>query len=235
LASHAFILIETLLLIGGATLVWWIRADKWTLKASVKSGLDVARRFQPAAELLGIAQSRDFPNMALWKAAQDLDKQPSPEDPNPSRQRELVVQVKMEIAALLENMKKSIRHHYFLERLATLATLAAIAAVIACNLYIVLIEHRTDVELLAVWLPSLIGAIYSFNFRKRTVQHIETIRDFLLQLDFAKVRIYAPTEEDPMISQQLFRANLRLLCKIVALFSQREIQFALADQPQVPM
>jgi hypothetical protein len=207
-AFSALVVIETLLLMGGASWAWWIRAQKWTLKASVKAGLEIARHFQPAVELLGHAPSHDFPNMALWKAAQ---------------------------AALLENMKKGIRYHHHLERRATVATLAAVVAVIACNLCILQNPHHPYVELTAIWLPSLIGALYAFNFRKRTVQHIDTIRDFLLQLDFARVRIYAPSEEDPAVAQRLFQANLRLLCKIVAQFSQREFQFALADQPQVPL
>lgn len=231
--SDSILALETFLLVGGALLIRCLRADKWTLKASVKSGLGLARRFQVAVQLLGQVPSQDFPNMALWRAGQDTDAEIAPGQ-DPSSQEGLLVAVKEEIAGLIEKMKASKARFHHQESLATIATIAAIVAVIACNTFLVLVERRISVELFAIWLPSLIGAIHSFHFRKQTTQHIDTVNEFLMQLHFIKVRIYAPVA-DSKSAQPILRANLRLLCKIVAQYNQREIQYAISDLPQVPI
>jgi hypothetical protein len=233
--SDPILALETFLLVGGALLVWCLRADKWTLKASVKSGLCLARRFQATVQLLGHVPSRDFPNMALWRAGQDLTDAQTDCYQDHSSKDALLVAVKEEIAALIERMKRSKARFQHQESLATIATIAAIVGVIACNTFLVLVKRRISVELFAIWLPSLIGAIHSFHFRKRTTQHIDTVNEFLMQLHFIKVRIYAPVPADSKSAGQIFRANLRLLCKIVAQYNQREIQYSISDLPQVPI
>lgn len=236
--------LETVLIAAGVALFGWLRADKWTLKASVKSGLELARRFQPAVELLGQRPSIDFPNMTLWRAAQD------PETGSPcarvaptEQQQALLLKIKQEIAALLESIRASLHRHHRQERLATGMTLTAVSMIIVCNCLLTLMQpsHRGPaagagvIELLAIWIPSLIGSIHAFHFRRRTSQHGETLSEFRAQLEFVKVRIYAPVPEDDHSARQALCANLRLLCKIIAHYNQREIEYALADQPQVPV
>ena len=122
--------LETLLLVGGGVFVWWLRTDRWTLKASVKSSLGLARRFQVAVELLGLAPSHEFPNRLFGEPAKTLKLHRMLHIKAPS-QEALLGALKEEIASLIERMKHRTHRLHHQESLAATASIAAIVAVMS--------------------------------------------------------------------------------------------------------
>ena len=99
-----------------------------------------------------------------------------------------------------------------------------------------LIERQIGVELFAIWLPSLIGAGSTrFTSENERLSALTQWNQFLMQLHFIKVRIYAPALADFVSAEQIFRSNLRLFAKIVAQYNERGNPYAISDLPQVPI
>jgi hypothetical protein len=236
--AWALIAIETVLLLAGAALVWKMHRDRWVLKAVVDSGQNLCRRFQCAVELLAEPASQRFPAMSLWRAAQQQmlpegALKPEIRTSDPAREGE----VKAEIGATLASLKEQVQHAHRLERVASITTLCAFVAIIVGNLVLLGGVHAPAIEVVAIWLPSVIGAGHLFNFRRRTVDRIGAMNEFTAQLKFIQTRLFQDSPPlQPGSQDGTWRvANLRLLCKVVAQHSQRELGFALFDEPQLPL
>jgi hypothetical protein len=232
--GKVFLGAETILLVGGALLVWVMRRWRWGVRASVKSALENARHFQSAARLLGHGFSDTFPNMSLWRAAQVPPAVAIPGDPGP-----LIEEVKSAVGSTLASVRKDIAHHQRVEKFAEVSAAGAMVAILMCNAYLIFVAHGVEVELFAIWLPSLIGALHTFNSRRQVVQRLASVKEFSAQLKFVQDHLHklapgaAPDLSDPQRVD--LQATLEVLCKIVAQYSQRQIQFALAEGPELPV
>lgn len=233
---------ETFLLIMGAALVWWMRKDRWLLKACITSGQDLCRRYQVAVEQLGNAPSTDFPGMSLWRCAQSQALSEATANVNPRRaSSELGLDqdtlLKAEIGSTLEQLTDKIRRCHTRERLSTWATSAAFLTILLVNAYLLGVAHQPFVELAGIWLPALISATHSFNFRRRTTDRIGAMKEFRLQLRFIQTRLFDAGPPDGTAGDREAdrTATLRLLCAIVAQQSQREFLFALSNEADFPI
>ncbi|MGF6508213.1 hypothetical protein [Paraburkholderia sp. 32] len=243
--SPVLIAVETVLLIMGATLVWWIRKDRWLLKACIAMGQDLCVRYQVAVELLGNAPSTDFPGMSLWRCAQsqvldgkDAKVEPKQADnePAPASTAERDARLKEEIGATLEQLTNKIESCHKRERLSSWATNAAFFVILLVNVYLLGVADQPYVELAGIWLPALISATHSFNFRRRTTDRIGAMTEFRLQLRFVQTRLFDMSPGEGTSGSAADRAaTLRLLCSIVAQHSQREFLFALSNEADFPV
>lgn len=232
---------ETVLLLGGAALVWVMRRWKWALKACTQEALELCLQFQPAAQILGEKASRRFPGMALWRAAQQ---EMLPNGPLPPKgahaDPDLEQLVMTEIASTLAFLKHEIHRRHRHERGAALATVGVLAAIVCANGCVLSNQCRVPhdaLEVAAIWLPSVIGAAHAYAFRRRLADRIGAMREFSAQLKFVQTRLLQ-IRSDPSLSDPdgtRMTANLRLLCRFVAEHSQREIRFGLWSEPEVPV
>lgn len=232
---------ETILLLAGAALAGAMRRWKWALKACVQDGLKLCFRFQPAAQLLGERVSKHFPAMTLWRAAQQemLPNRPS------SIERCLVDStlqqlVMTEVASTLEILKHEIHRRHRHERGAVLATLGVFVIIVFANACVLSnycrISHEA-LEVVAIWLPSVIGAAHAYAFKKRLADRIGAMHEFSAQLKFVQTRLFqiCSNSSPSDLDGRRMTANLRLLCRFVAEYSQREIRFGIWSEPEVPV
>jgi hypothetical protein len=236
--SAALIGINSALLLAGAGMMYWMKVDKWLLKGCVWSGVQLSKRFQTAVELLGQTPSMDFPGMSLWRAAQcDISSEAV------SSNGVLIERLKAEIGTTLHELDRGIRRCRLHERITNVGTVVTFALILATNLYL-LISHRTPkpgmyrelLEITAVWLPSLISAMHSFNVRRHTNERIVEMTEFSRALIFVRTRLFSGQPgQDAEGGLMRHIANLQLICRIVAQHSQRELLFALGGGPQLPM
>ncbi|NIE59628.1 MULTISPECIES: hypothetical protein [unclassified Burkholderia] len=240
--SNALIGAETILLLLGAGVVWWIRKDRWLLKSSIVSGQALCRRFQAAVELLGESASNDFPGMSLWRCAQsqggvETEAQTAPGATQRSANTDRYAQLKAEIGSTLDELEEGIGQYHNRERYTGWTTYIAFLIILLVNLDLLAVAHRPLVELLGIRLPALISAIHVFNFRRRTADRIGAMKEFKLQLRFIQTRLFATASQTQRTNdvERDRAATLRLLCAIVAQQSQREFSFALANEANFPV
>jgi hypothetical protein len=240
--AHTLLGIEAVLICGGAALVWWMGRERWVLKAAVASANNVAKEFQSAVRLLGHKESVEFSGMAVWRAAQTTVPL-VPTEEMQSFQAPIDVQIletKNRLIAINQRFTAEMRHHLTTERVATYANIFAIIAVLACILSLIFWRSSIAVELLAIWIPSLIGAIHTFNTRRQLAQRHAATLEFCSQLRFVREQIFALAStpfthiSDPQRWKD-FQATLQVLCKIVGQYGQRRLQFALSDTPKTPI
>lgn len=240
LLTHLLIGIETVLLVASSVLVWWMRKDRWGLKAAVRSSFGVARDFQAAVRLLGYRASGNFPSMSLWRAAQ---KQTSATPGSVigalgTQADALMKDLKNHLGATRDALRHELEHYHRAERIATWSALVALVAIVACNLYLLLVGHAPVMELFAIWLPSLIGALHTFNLRRQVATRVSAIRAFAAQLKFVSEQLYAIV---PGAVTALARpaddleSALKVLCKVVAQHAQTQVQLAVAEVPKLPL
>src|SRR5439155_20153240 len=107
------------------------------------------------------------------------------------------------------------------------------ALVLVCIAYAVW-WHSLFSDLLAIWLPSAVGAIHSGTIRRQIVRRITAGQEFLAELLFVRKQLYSLVPDnmlDPNDNQAMetLNATLRVLCRAAAEHSQYELQFALGE------
>lgn len=233
----AFLVAETALLVCGSAGALWMKRDRWSQRAAVVSAVRIAREFQVAVELLGHKPSLLFPGVTLWRAAQgpDAERAGLGHEPDAATSTALRARLAQTVAATLVSIRNEIGRYARTEHAARGATLAAILAIIACNLVLLTHDHIEAVELLSVWLPSLVGALHAFNARRQVVERLAALGEFAGQLKFVSDQLFAlvPRHAQPASKAVAddFRITLKLLCRIVGQHSQRLFGYALAEEP----
>lgn len=241
-STTLLLLLEILLLIGGATLVWEINTQRWVLRAAAQDGLRLAEHFQTAVTLLGHRASSQFPGMAIWRAAQEeiSNSGLGPAEHLKNDTSALIAKLKGQLGKVLAETSSAIHRNHATEKRAARITLAAIATIVFCNAYLILLAHTFAIELLAIWLPSLIACVHSVVNRRYLVIRVSAMSEFHAELKFLQTRIYALSLDDVYPDKNSYkydelRSALQALCKTIGLFTQLELQSALADSPELPV
>lgn len=228
--------LETTLLFLGLGLAVWIRLRGWALKAAVSAGVKVAARYQLAAQILGEPGSRQFPQMTLWRAAQSG---PRP-DPGTLFSTENVARLKTLRACLAETVEEingGIRRDIAIERTGEVAEVISVLLAVGGNLWLIFVSHLEAIELVSLWLPSLIGALHTLRSHRRTAERIPLLTAFSKQLGFVKTQLQALTDwtaEEPAQKSATREAVLRFLCKTIGQYCQSELQLATSQRPDLP-
>jgi hypothetical protein len=229
--SRALLAAEGTCVLLGAAAVWWIRKDRWVLKRAVSSGSEIASNFQCAVGLLGQTGSDLFPDMALWRAAQSDHECPD------FFSSQAIRCVKDRVSAAYEDERLDIEEHHTEEKRTNL--LSWIAALIVCACIVCAISIKWQpLELLAIWLPSVVGAMHASASRRQILNRIGAGQEFLAELAFVRSQLMSLVPDDLLDTQdtaraETFCATLRVLCRAAAEHAQRKLQFAIGENPNV--
>ena len=139
-----------------------MRKRRWALKSALASGLKAAIEFQVAAQLLGQQTSNLFPGMSLWRAAQ------SDECAAPNLSPLLFRTLKDQIYKTYWDARSQVDRDHASERRATWISWISVATILGCIVYAAW-THSVLFELLAIWVPSVVGAVHSSVWRRRLV------------------------------------------------------------------
>jgi hypothetical protein len=229
--SQLLLAIEGICVALGAATVWWVRKDRWVLKAAVSAGTNIARDFQSAVELLGQNRSDLFPDMALWRAAQS--DQHGPDFFSPQGLRSL----KEQVFTTYDCVREEIEGHHSEEKRTMFFSWIAVLVVLGCTAC-AWWTHAHFFELLAIWLPSAVGAMHASVWRRQIVNRIGAGREFLSELAFVRSQLMSLVPNDRLETKDVhqaetLRATLRVLCRAVGEHTQRKLQFAIAEDPNV--
>ncbi len=233
LLSTALLSTEGACLIFGGSAVWWIRKNRWVLKMAVTSGMRIATDFQCVAQLLGEQTSEIFPSMTLWRAAQSEDHKiaffPS----------EMLRRVKSELFDTYDRVRKEMEGHHREEKRIVKLTWISAGTILCCIIW-ALWSHSRSFELLAIWLPSAVGALHTSVWRRQVASRIGASRELLSELSFVKSKLMSLVPNDTLeprgeAEHEMLRATLKMLCRVAAEHTQRELQFAIGEDPNVPI
>jgi hypothetical protein len=232
-AAQRLLAAEAVLLASGLALVWYIRRRRWVLRAAVTSGVSVAARLQCAVDLLGQRPSPTFPMMALWRAAQDGATLPV------SYSADTIRRVKNEIAAVADALGHQLHQHHRTETRALALSWGAAALVILC-LVAAIVTHSTVLEMMAIWLPSVVAAAHAWVTTRQLGPRMIAGREFLSELTFVQRQLTALAPQDSVspgdrAAAQALGAAARLLCRCAGVYTQRQLLFAIAEEPGVPV
>lgn len=233
LLAKILLAIEAALLVASAATVWMADRNRWSLRAATSSGLDVARRFQVAVEALGLPTSSVFPTMTLWRAAQD----------DSSGAGEIGLQhigvINQLIDETHEQVRQTFRQHEALEHRVDRLPWVAAFAVLFC-LGLVAAFDSQGAKLVAVWLPSVVGAAHAWAWKRQSVRRASAAADLARELRFVRSRLVSlaprgvPNEVDPQRRAEVI-STLRMLCRCIAHHTQRELQLTSGEKMNVPV
>ncbi len=230
--GRVFAAIEAIVLLIGAGLVYRMHRGRWLLKSIVESGQALCVAFQDAVALLGDIPSPRFPAMALWRAAQRRELHPEGPVPPLPIDPEREIALRRCIAVTLRELRQK-THAHSIERFASPATLWAFAIIVAVNATLVLGLHLPMLEVVAIWLPSVIGTAHAFALRHRFTEQSDAATELSKVLTFVQTRLYETLPIGDAADHR--EANLRLLCRAIAGYSQRGLQRAIASEPSIPV
>jgi len=225
---------STFLLVFGVGCALWIEQNNWRLKAAVSAGVETARKFQSVVKMLGCSPSEEFPQMALWRAGQQVPVGVSDDKQDLDRDLQYL---RSAIAEVSDEIEADIRRNALLERLGEMGQIVMASLVVLINIWLFFSKTSIHVlEVTATWLPSLLGCFHSLTYRKRTADRMSTLREFVDQLKFVKTRLQDGeiTEKTPAASS-LRIATLQLLCRLIGRYCQDELEIALAQRPSLPI
>jgi hypothetical protein len=232
-AAEALLVIEGICLILGIAAIWWIRRDRWVLKAALIRSTKFALTFQCAVGLLGQRESEIFPSMALWRAAQH-------DWPTVlSTSSDSIRNLKNQVYTVYDQVRHEVDTHNAAEKFAEKLAWVAALAVVGCIGYAVG-SHSLFSELTAIWLPSAVGGVHALFWRRQLSRRINAGQEFLAELAFVRSQLVALLPEDKIDpkdapAKEALRATLRVLCRAVAEHAQRQLQFALGEVPAIPV
>lgn len=227
-------IVEATILACGIGCALWMERNNWRLKASVSAGASIARKFQVAVKMLGWTVSEDFPQMALWRAGQDIPFQQSPAAANADAGD--LAALRAQLAEAASEIEAQLKRNSELERVGEAGQILAVILVLVINLCMILGSHWAPLELASIWLPSVLGSLHSLTHRKRSADRMATLREYLEQLRFVKVQLQAQSaasESSELISPEQV-AVLQLLCRATGEYCQEELRIALAQRPTLP-
>jgi hypothetical protein len=111
--------------------------------------------------------------------------------------------------------------------------------VVLCCLFHAWWTHSRYSELFAIWLPSMVGVIHTSIWRRQVINRIGASREFLSELAFVQSQLtfLAPNDIVDANDQRSVRlqATLKVLCLTAAEHTQRQLQFAIGEDPTVPV
>ncbi len=228
----SFLVAEGILLVTGLSLVAWSRREGWVLRAAFQESQKLLDAFQVAADMLGQKRSELFPSMTIWRAAQS---EHWPDDFRADHVREFRNGLNQTISEIQKEVRK-LRHR---EHLAEKLVLVSAFAVIVC-IALILTFHAWQIELFAIWLPSLIGAIETAKHQRQVNNRIESGKQFIDQLEFVRHRVqqWSPTNGVTSLDDTSVKdlaVTLRLVCKIIGDYSQHQIRYAMKGKPEIPV
>jgi hypothetical protein len=236
-ARTAFIVVETLLLLAGVAAFAWARRERWEMKAAVASGTGAAVEFQMAAQLLGERGSVRFPQMSLWRAAQTAASGVR----CPAFSAENVAafsRVRKSLAVMVEDLQQKIDANEWIEKLGTRLAAGAVVCVVVSNLWLIFVSHVVLIEMAAMWLPSLIGALHSLSYQKHVSDRVPLLNEFVSQLNFINgqlITLSAWSASEDLQQSAAREAALRLLCRVIGQYSQAELRLAIRRQTDLPL
>jgi hypothetical protein len=228
--------LETTLLFLGLGVGLWMRARRWALKAAVRAGVQVATRYQLVAQILGEPGSRQFPQMALWRAGQAA----AGKDPGAlySEQNAKRFETLREyLAETQEDIGTAIRRDLRIERMGEVAEVLSILLAVGGNLWLMVVPEARPVELVSLWLPSLIGALHAVRSHRRTAERLPLLHMLFKQLEFVRAQLLTFAEwraDEPAQRSAAREAVLRFVCKVIGQYCQSELQLATSQRPEMP-
>jgi hypothetical protein len=234
--ANAVSALETTLLFLGLAVAVWMRTRRWALKAAVRAGVNVATKYQLVAQILGEPGSRQFPQMTLWRAAQT----PARKDPGAlysAQNAERFRTLREYLAETLDDIGSEIRRDLRIERIGEIGELASVLLAVGGNLWLIFVPQLDTIELVSLWLPSLIGALHAIRSHRRTGERIPLLNAVFKQLAFARTQLQALAEwnhDEPAQKSAQREAVLRFVCKVVGQYCQSELQLATSQQPEIP-
>jgi hypothetical protein len=140
----------------------------------------------------------------------------------------------------LAEVEKSIAMSDRLERTGEVTESLAVMTAIATNLWLIFVSHLEAIDFAALWLPSVLGAFSLLRSNRRTAERIPMLSDFAQQLRLIKAQMITLshwTTGEPSQQSTERETILRLLCKLVGQYCQRELQLAMSQQraPELPV
>jgi hypothetical protein len=137
----------------------------------------------------------------------------------------------------INEVGNAIKRNRRIEWVGTVAENLAIALAVAGNLWLLFVSHLTTIELISLWLPSLMGAFHSLRSHRRTAERIPLLSDFWKQLRFVRTQLqvlvdWKPEETQTRSAQR--EAMLRFLCEIIGKYCQDELMLAMNQHPDLP-
>jgi hypothetical protein len=230
---HYFLAGEAALLVAGVGATWWMRSRRWALKTAVRSGMRIARDFQIAVRLMGHRPSSKFPGMALWRSAQSDEPLPDVISLHD------IGLLKAQIYRTYDEVQEEMHRYHITEVAAESLSWIAAAAVLLCIVFSIQAKSEWS-ELLAIWLPSVVGAVHAYVWRRQFVRRLSAGKQLLTHLGFAKAQILSLIS-NPKIegkdSEERGRllATIRMLCRVTAEHTQWQLRFAIAEDPNLPV
>lgn len=231
--AEALLIAEVLLLVLGVWGAWHMRTRRWSLRVAIVSADAIARRFQVAAQAAGVAASELFPMMSLWRAAQGEI------DATPMLTQDRITTLKSLIDESYQHILHDLERHHRLERRADLLSWLAVAVVLFC-LGMVAMAHQQPYKLLAIWLPSVVGAAHAWTWRRQSLGRVNAASEMLKELRFIKARLVsvhsgASVQGTQAAAESDALAAVRMLCHTIARYSQRELRFTAAETAGIPV
>jgi hypothetical protein len=230
LLAQVLLTIEAVCLVLGVSSFWWIQKDRWVLKSAVIAETTIAREFQSAVEILGRKPSQSFPSMALWRAAQDE----LGNELNLSSSS--LASLNEQVGKTYARLQREIERHHTSEALATALSWASALVILLCIGYAIY-ARAFYFELLAIWLPSAISAVHGAVWRRQLVHRITAGKEFLSELSFVQKQMNALMPQNKLEESgvEILIATLRALCQSAGEHTQRRLQFAIAEDPSIPV
>lgn len=224
---------EGALLVAGVLLAWRSRSGRWHLRAAVEGGAALAREFQTVVAALGQRQSEAFPMMALWRAAQADSGSTQPP------QQTSLSAIKERLNATIDRLTSDLHRHHKLERSVEKLSWIA-AAVVLAALAAAATTHQSGYKLLAIWLPSVVGACHAWLWQRQIRERADSERELISTLQFARNRLMALTREarsaeEKSTAQTELIETLRFLCRCIASHTQRELKLHVSSETPVPV
>jgi hypothetical protein len=177
--------------------------------------------------------------MSLWRAAQmhgnviPAHRSESVED------KAKLAEIRERVGSTLAEMNEGVERSRRIEHMAEAGEVVAIIIVVASNIGLIANPEVPLLELLPMWLPSVIGALHSFSNRKRLSQRAAILTEFMGQLQFIRTQLQALDAPSPAVGAEdvmpAREASLRLLCRIVGQYCQEELRLAIAQRPSLPV
>ncbi len=223
---------EGVLLLAGVLLAYWSRRDAWVLRAAYQSTTRIVNAFQVAAEMLGEKRSDLYPSMAIWRAAQS---ESQPQTFAGTDLREL----KNELSSTIEQIRSEVRTLELREYFANVLALSSAIGVVVCILLTLFVVHAWQLEVFAIWLPTLIGALHAHNNQYQVKNRRETGQQFASELEFARKRLLQWSFDDSDVRGDEHRihnltSTIRLVCRMIGEYSQYQVRFAIDNCPGIP-
>lgn len=225
--ATTLLILESLILLAGLSLTWWMKKYRWVLKAAVTSGRKIASEFQVAVGALGFPESSRFSAMALWRATQ------SDVEYEMNLSSDYISRLKQVVGETIDSTENEINQYERAEQLALRIGWFSAISILVC-IAIAAFTHSAIFEAIAIWLPSVVGAVHAYVWRSQVMGKVTANRLLHSQLIFARQQLVS-WKGDSGTSKANLIATIKTLCRVAAVHSQSQIEFALSQNPEPPV